>query len=69
MAHKRKTSAGDASTAKRQKKVMSLSDRVVLLDRLSGGQSVASVGRLYGVNNSTIATYGRMRRQSEKVFQ
>ena len=44
MALKRKTSAGDASTAKRQKKVMSLSHKVDLLDWLLKGQSVASVG-------------------------
>ena len=54
MARKHKPSAGDVSTAKRQKKVMSLNHKVDLLDRLSSGQSVASVGRLYGVNESTI---------------
>ena len=39
MAPKCKTSAGDASTAKRQKKVMSLSHKVDLLDQLVRGQS------------------------------
>ena len=33
---------------------MSLSHKVDLLDRMSRGQSVASVGRLYGVNKSTV---------------
>ena len=54
MDRKRKTSAGDASTAKKQKKVMSLSNKVKLLDWLSRGQSLASVGRLNGVNESTV---------------
>ena len=54
MAPKRKTSVGDALTVRRQKKVMSLSHKVDLLDRLSRGQSVASAGRLYEVNESTI---------------
>ena len=64
MAPKRKTSAGDVSTVKRQKKVMSLSDKVELLDRLSRGESAASVGRLYGVNKSTIC----YRRKNEKAI-
>uniref|UniRef100_UPI00358EB99E putative CENPB DNA-binding domain-containing protein 1 n=1 Tax=Myxine glutinosa TaxID=7769 RepID=UPI00358EB99E len=54
MAPKRKTSAGNVSTTKRQKKVMSLNQKVELLDRLSRGECVASVGRHYGVNESTI---------------
>ena len=33
---------------------MSLRDKVELLDQLSQGQSVLSVGRLHGVNKSTI---------------
>ena len=53
MAPKCKTSARDASTAKRQK-VTSLSHKVDLLDQLSRRQSVASVGRHYGVNESTV---------------
>ena len=54
MAPKHNTSAGDATTDKRQKKVMSLSHEVDLLNRLSRGQSVASVGRLLGINKFTI---------------
>uniref|UniRef100_UPI00358FC47C tigger transposable element-derived protein 1-like n=1 Tax=Myxine glutinosa TaxID=7769 RepID=UPI00358FC47C len=53
-APKRKTSAGDASTTKRQEKVMSPSQKVELLDRLSRGESAASMGRHYGVNESTV---------------
>uniref|UniRef100_UPI00358FD912 putative CENPB DNA-binding domain-containing protein 1 n=1 Tax=Myxine glutinosa TaxID=7769 RepID=UPI00358FD912 len=52
MAPKHKTSARDVSTTKRQKKVMSLSHKVELLDRLSRG--AASVGRHYGINKSTV---------------
>ena len=54
MAPKSKTSTGDVSTAKRQKKVMSLGHEVDLLDGLSRGPSVASVSRLYGANESTV---------------
>ena len=54
MAPKRKTSAGDESTAKMQKKVMSLNYKVDLPNQLSRGQSVASVGRHDGVNEPTI---------------
>ena len=62
MAHKCKTSAGDVSTAKKQK---SLSAKVELLDWLSRGHSVASVGRLCGVNKSTV----RDIQNNEKVIQ
>ena len=51
MAPKHKTSAGDVSTAKKQK---SLSAKVELLDWLSRGHSVASVGRPYGINEFTV---------------
>uniref|UniRef100_UPI00358FD0A3 tigger transposable element-derived protein 1-like n=1 Tax=Myxine glutinosa TaxID=7769 RepID=UPI00358FD0A3 len=42
MAPKHKTSAGDVSTTKRQKKVMSLSQKVELLDRLLRSCAVSS---------------------------
>uniref|UniRef100_UPI00358FB966 tigger transposable element-derived protein 1-like n=1 Tax=Myxine glutinosa TaxID=7769 RepID=UPI00358FB966 len=54
MAPKRKSSARDVSTTKRQKKMMSLSQKVELLDRLLRGASAASVGRHYDVNESTV---------------
>uniref|UniRef100_UPI00358E5DC8 mitogen-activated protein kinase kinase kinase kinase 4-like n=1 Tax=Myxine glutinosa TaxID=7769 RepID=UPI00358E5DC8 len=65
MAPKRKTSARDASTTKRQKKLMCLNQKVELLDRLSRGESAASVGRHYGVNESTI----RYIRKKEKTIR
>uniref|UniRef100_UPI00359001A7 putative CENPB DNA-binding domain-containing protein 1 n=1 Tax=Myxine glutinosa TaxID=7769 RepID=UPI00359001A7 len=65
MTPKRKTNAEDASTTKRQKKVMSLSQKVELLNRLSRGDSAASVGRHYGVNESTI----RLIRKNEKAIR
>uniref|UniRef100_A0A8C4QHC6 HTH CENPB-type domain-containing protein n=1 Tax=Eptatretus burgeri TaxID=7764 RepID=A0A8C4QHC6_EPTBU len=49
-----KASAGHESNGKRQKKVMYLSQKVELLDRLAGGETAASVGRHYGVNESTV---------------
>uniref|UniRef100_UPI00358E9BDB putative CENPB DNA-binding domain-containing protein 1 n=1 Tax=Myxine glutinosa TaxID=7769 RepID=UPI00358E9BDB len=54
MASKCKTSARDVSTTKRQKEVMSLSQKVELLDWLSRGESAASVGRHSGINKSTV---------------
>ena len=65
MPSKHKTSAADVSTAKRKKKVMSLSHKVELLDQLLRGQSVASVDGLYGINEHTIC----YRRKNEKVIQ
>uniref|UniRef100_UPI00358F9A1E putative CENPB DNA-binding domain-containing protein 1 n=1 Tax=Myxine glutinosa TaxID=7769 RepID=UPI00358F9A1E len=59
-----KSSAGDASTTKRQKKVMSLSQKVELLDRFSRGESVAYVGRNYSFNESTVCYI----RKKEKVI-
>ena len=65
MAPKRKTSARDASTAKRLKKVMNSSHKMDLLDWLSRGQNVASVGRYSGVNESTVYYI----RKNEKAIQ
>ena len=59
MAPKRKTSTRDALTAKRQNKVMSLSNKVELLNGLPREECAASVGRLYGVNESTIYYVGK----------
>ena len=44
---------------------MSLSNKVELLDRLSRRQCVASVGRLYRINNSTVHYI----RKNEKVIR
>uniref|UniRef100_UPI00358E955F tigger transposable element-derived protein 1-like n=1 Tax=Myxine glutinosa TaxID=7769 RepID=UPI00358E955F len=53
------------STTKRQKKVMNLSQKVELLDLLLRGDSAASVGRHYGVHESTI----RYIRKNEKAIR
>uniref|UniRef100_UPI00358FE200 tigger transposable element-derived protein 1-like n=1 Tax=Myxine glutinosa TaxID=7769 RepID=UPI00358FE200 len=65
MAPKRKTSAGDASTSKMQKKVLSLNQKVELLNRILRGESAAFVGRHYGVHESTI----RYIRKNEKAIR
>ncbi|XP_042226453.1 tigger transposable element-derived protein 1-like [Homarus americanus] len=49
-----KTPAG--ATPKRQKKVMTLQEKVELLNKLREGMSFAAVGRLYNVNESTVRT-------------
>jgi hypothetical protein len=54
---KRKNSgSSDAATprAKRQKRVMNLNCKLQVLDRLGSGESAASVGKVFGVNESTI---------------
>uniref|UniRef100_UPI00358EF441 tigger transposable element-derived protein 1-like n=1 Tax=Myxine glutinosa TaxID=7769 RepID=UPI00358EF441 len=64
MAPKCKSSAGDVSTTKRQKQVMSLSQKVELLGWLSR-RSAASVGRHYGVTEYTV----RYIRKNEKAIR
>jgi len=44
MAPKCKTCAGDATTVKRQRKVMSLSSKIELLDWFARGETTASIG-------------------------
>lgn len=39
---------------KRKKKVLTLGEKIKILDRLRAGESFASVGRLYGINESTV---------------
>ena len=54
MGPKRKPSDAAGGKAKRSKKVMTLDDKVKLLDKLKEGHSYASVGRSYEVNESTV---------------
>ena len=42
--------------AKRARNVLTLQKKVEILDKLARGESAASVGRLYGVNESTVRT-------------
>jgi hypothetical protein len=57
MAPKRKLSAScDSEVGKRARKVLSLQSKVELLDRLANGESVASVGRSFEINESTVRT-------------
>ena len=53
MGPKRKAS-DSAKSAKRTKVVMSLADKVKVLDKLREGKSFAAVGRLFNKNESTI---------------
>ena len=61
MAPKRSSNSPAASAAKkkknepkRSKKVMTLHEKVELLDMIQEGHSIASVGRHYGINESTV---------------
>ena len=51
---KRKSSDSGEKKEKRQKKVMTLTDKVKVLDTLKEGKSVVAMGRMFGVNESTI---------------
>ena len=46
--------ANGEETPKRQRKVMTLHDKVQLLDMINEGKSYAAVGRHFGVNESTV---------------
>jgi hypothetical protein len=59
MAPKRKLSdtsneSGSVQSANRAKKVMTLLQKVQVLDTLASGMGASSVGRLFGVNESTV---------------
>ena len=55
MAPKRKpVDKRECGSAKRQRKVMTLCEKLELLNRLARGESAASVGRHYRINESTV---------------
>lgn len=66
MASKKNASddAASESKAKRDKKFMSLRQKVEFLDKLASGQSASSVGRLYGINESTVCYNKKKRKKS-----
>ena len=61
------SSPASGKKPKRQKKVMTLQEKVKLLDLVKEGKSYAAVGRHYGVNESTVRYIKKMRRQSDLV--
>ena len=48
------SSPASSKAPKRQKKVMTLHEKVELFDTIKEGKSYAAVGRHYGVNGSTV---------------
>ena len=48
------TSKASGTQPKRQRKVMTIAEKVELLDMLKAGRSSAAVGRHYGINESTV---------------
>ena len=48
------SSPASGKEPKRQKKAMTLYEKVELLDMVKDGKSYAAVGRHYGVNESTV---------------
>ncbi|XP_042218762.1 CENPB DNA-binding domain-containing protein 1-like [Homarus americanus] len=56
MAPKRASKTPAGATPKCQKKVMTLQEKVELLNKSREGMSFAAVGRLYNVNESTVRT-------------
>ncbi|XP_042213640.1 tigger transposable element-derived protein 1-like, partial [Homarus americanus] len=56
MAPKRASKTPAGATPKRQKKLMTLQEKVELLNKLKEGMLFTAVGRLYNVNESTVCT-------------
>ena len=54
MAPKRKLVSASGRVAKRPHNVLSLAEKVKILDKLGSGESASSVGRHYGINESTV---------------
>uniref|UniRef100_UPI00358EFEB0 putative CENPB DNA-binding domain-containing protein 1 n=1 Tax=Myxine glutinosa TaxID=7769 RepID=UPI00358EFEB0 len=54
MSTKHNVGADEIPERKRQRKVMSLLEKVDVLDKLTSGVSASAIGRKYGVNKSTI---------------
>uniref|UniRef100_A0A8C6LNN1 HTH psq-type domain-containing protein n=1 Tax=Nothobranchius furzeri TaxID=105023 RepID=A0A8C6LNN1_NOTFU len=54
MAPKRSASAKAATEPKRKRKMMTIAEKVTLLDMLNEGRSYAAVARHFGVNESTV---------------
>ena len=65
MGPKRKASDSAGGSAKRNRKVMTLTDKVKVLDTLREGKSYAAVGRMFAVNESTV----RYIKKNEKVIR
>ena len=66
MGPKRKPSGSARDVpVKRSKKVMTLSEKVKLLDKIKDGLSCSSVGRMFGVNESTL----RYIKKNEKAIR
>ncbi len=54
MPPKRSLSLGESSELKKKRKVLTVNEKVDLLDKLKAGYSDASVARKYGLNESTV---------------
>ena len=52
--NKSKSVGKESKVTKRVRKVMTLSEKIVLLDKLKCGMSYAACGREFGVNESTV---------------
>lgn len=61
MAPKRLAPCVSGSVAKCKKSVMSLSKKVEVLKKLREGLSYAAIGRLFGVNKSTVRTIKKIK--------
>ena len=61
---KRPCDSATGSAKKRSKSVMTIEEKIKLLDRLDNGESAASVGRSLGINESTVRY---IRKNAEKI--
>jgi hypothetical protein len=55
--------SGSVKPVKREKKVMTLVQKVEVLDKLASGMGASSVGRLFGVNESTVRYIRKIEKQ------
>ena len=50
----------DGKIAKRERKCMTLAEKIVILDKLRNGMSYAACAREYGLNESSVRTIKKM---------
>ena len=69
MAPKRPPPGKASSEPKKRRKMMTVLEKVKLLDMLKAGSTYASVARIYGVNESTVCYIKRTRKRSARLPQ
>ena len=55
--------SGGGSEAKRPRKVLTLVQKIEILDKLASGMTATNVGKVFGINESTVRTISRSEEQ------